>query len=73
MKVAPSKPHCGPVAPSIRAFRRFTPRAMAIWAVVRHYDGVVHQHTHGDDKSCQRRSVESDAEEKTMIEQCTLR
>ena len=33
MKVAPSKPHCGPVAPSIRAFRRFTPRAMAIWAL----------------------------------------
>ena len=38
--------------------------------VVRHYDGVVHQHTHGDDKSCQGRSVESDAEER-HDEQCT--
>ena len=33
MKVAPSNPHCGPVAPSISAFRLFTPRAMAICAL----------------------------------------
>ena len=33
MKVAPSNPHWGPVAPSISAFRLFTPRAMAICAL----------------------------------------
>ena len=33
MNVAPSNPHCGPVAPSIRAFRRSMPRAMAICAL----------------------------------------
>ena len=33
MNVAPSSPHCGPVAPFIRAFRRSVPRAMAIWAL----------------------------------------
>ena len=33
MNVAPSKPHCGPVAPSISAFLRSIPRAMAICAL----------------------------------------
>ena len=33
MNVAPSNPHCGPVAPSISAFLRSTPRAMAICAL----------------------------------------
>ena len=53
MNVAPSNPHCGPVAPSISAFRRFIPRAMAICAIVRHYDSIIHQHTHGNDETCQ--------------------
>ena len=33
MNVAPSNPHWGLVAPSISAFRRSMPRAMAIWAL----------------------------------------
>ena len=33
INVAPSSPHCGLVAPSISAFRLFTPRAMAICAL----------------------------------------
>ena len=44
MNVAPSNPHCGPVVHSA---------GDGYLRIVRHHDGVVHQHTHGDDKSRQ--------------------
>lgn len=62
MNVAPSRPHCGPVGsvdqrlPSSRAAQD------RVLRVVGYDDRVIDQHSHRDDESGQRSTVQADAE-----------